>query len=546
MAGRPQGVQNKDTTELRESGISRAGSVTRGTGTPLEGQQMPLRMEEEEDEDEFEQVQRWMTADGDPGEGSNRIYPPARPQTPGVGPSAPGTRATTPGSGVSTQQNANNFGSGVGTQIAQNAAIAPPIPLVGPTGTGAAAATPANSCGPVERYNMLKDIMSWGLSPTSKKKAMEHIFSQGPGLGTGVPPATATNASAAPVAGPVAQPVAPSTALVVASNATPSSQTVAGPSNGSNLVEVPEEVQGITLSFTKDPGDLFDHKLRAHKSVVALLVNGHHLPLTLCTTSAMKRMTTDPSCIRYQKQWDSKGVRKELLDANTWPKETNMTREEWRDGWTNFLAILRKVADANIVDMFQEHYDYLCASEEMAGVFPAVLEFDIEIRQTFFGGAMKKFAIGSQKYEKRLSDFRFKYIGTSNNCTQSTPQHRHHPYERPARLTNKPSRGGPSTDGGPFRTGKPGASSELVCLSCGTGGHRANKCSKSTLPNKKPVHCVWYDGKLVEADSRKESCVIWNVFGTVPCNSAKCCGTTGHFCSWCGSTEHYALSKRCL
>ena len=99
-----------------------------------------------------------------------------------------------------------------------------------------------------------------------------------------------------------------------------------------------------------------DIKVTPHKSVVALLANGHHLPLTLCTTAALRLMGMDQSKVKYQKQYDNNGVRKELMDASTWPNEAHMSKEDWRNGYDNFLSILKGVAHPKIVEVFPAHY----------------------------------------------------------------------------------------------------------------------------------------------------------------------------------------------
>lgn len=344
------------------------------------------------------------------------------------------------------------------------------------------------------------------------------------------------------------EPRAPPPKITVNANANASSRTVLGISRD-------ERVVGI-----------YRRRIEPHPALAALLANGHHLPLTLCTTSALLEMQGDPARVKYSKLHDRMGVKKELLDVSTWKKEAEITIEEWRDGYKNFPVILDSIFAVEVIDLFKLHFDALCEKREMMSSFDVILRFDIEIRQNFFCGGRVAFEPGSYAYEKQFDETRCDVMRES--FSQPHPG-RYQPYQKPqGRGYNSANSSGGQTASGshnshgstgfhvspnyqgsnprPFQGGRPSNGAPMACLICCQGGHRATSCTRTTLASGKPIFSCWHDHKLLSIVSRKEACVIWNVGGRTPCTSTRCTGPSAHFCSFCGATDHHAHSKRCL
>jgi hypothetical protein len=147
---------------------------------------------------------------------------------------------------------------------------------------------------------------------------------------------------------------------------------------------------------------MFDSRIKPPEAVVALLRNGHHVPLTLCTNRALREVAQ--ANVKYVKVHNSRMERNTLLDVSQWPGEASMSVEDWRQGWRNFLVILEQAGSADTLRLWRDHFEALCAKDEIEDSFESILEFDIELRQAFFAGSRAGFSVGSVAYNQRFSE----------------------------------------------------------------------------------------------------------------------------------------------
>lgn len=365
--------------------------------------------------------------------------------------------------------------------------------------------------------------------------------------------------------------LSPGTMKVALSCLAASSTLVAPPTLGAPTKHAPDAAGDAPSRLIMDvlrEGNLFKQRVEAHPSLAALLTNGHHLPLTLCTTAALTEMQSDPTRVKYAKLHDRLGVKKELLDVSSWPAERGMSIEEWRDAHRNLAAILRSCGSKEVVDLFESHFNSLCERSEIisSNGFQAILRFDIEIRHSFFCGRREAFRPGSSPYEKRFDqvarEAMEERLSAPIQTQNQSHSNRYQPYQKNhnaytsgnvsqsgSSSTGKPEKGSGSQGRPPghFQGGRRPDGPAAACLICGRTGHRASICSKTTHSSGKAVFCTWRDNKLLEIASQKELCVIWNVGGRTPCGSYRCpIVDSPHACSYCGSADHHAHSNRCI
>ncbi|THH17690.1 hypothetical protein EUX98_g9078 [Antrodiella citrinella] len=100
---------------------------------------------------------------------------------------------------------------------------------------------------------------------------------------------------------------------------------------------------------TEKSGDLFSHKpIESLPQQVSLISHGFHLPLTACTSTAVKYMRDNPGEVKYKRLHNPKGVKLTLLDTSSFPVEIDMQPEEWRDAWRNFMQVLNDTCDSKL------------------------------------------------------------------------------------------------------------------------------------------------------------------------------------------------------
>ncbi|KAG7092810.1 hypothetical protein E1B28_009126 [Marasmius oreades] len=97
----------------------------------------------------------------------------------------------------------------------------------------------------------------------------------------------------------------------------------------------------------------------------------------------------------------------------------------------------------------------------------------------------------------------------------------------------------------PFRSGNGGGpSSDLHCIACSLRGHSAKTHSTS---DPSPLWASLRSKMLYHPTSNKPLCGRFNIFGTSKGDrDGKCSDCKAeHVCSFCGRSEHYALSWKC-
>ncbi|KAI0084223.1 hypothetical protein BDY19DRAFT_910052 [Irpex rosettiformis] len=155
--------------------------------------------------------------------------------------------------------------------------------------------------------------------------------------------------------------------------------------------------------FTIKDGDAFLlKKKKASEPILALLRACYHLLLTVCTNEALKEIHTNTKN-KYVKLHNLKSKKRSLIDIGQWGDEKSIDVEEWHEAWANYLEIMESLdKKGEIAALFREHYNHIRKKDEVKSTFEAVLEFDIEVYQTFFTRDRVRFVVGSANYEYRF------------------------------------------------------------------------------------------------------------------------------------------------
>ncbi|GJF00874.1 hypothetical protein PsYK624_171760 [Phanerochaete sordida] len=105
-----------------------------------------------------------------------------------------------------------------------------------------------------------------------------------------------------------------------------------------------------------------------------------HLPMTACINAAVKDLNEN-----------AQQYKPKLLEITSPPSELEMTTQEWREAWENYLAVIQGMPglEAKVVTMVKAHFEYLSKHKKLNSRLSAVLEFDSDIRHRFWIAAMR-------------------------------------------------------------------------------------------------------------------------------------------------------------
>ncbi|KAH9910819.1 hypothetical protein B0H21DRAFT_714426 [Amylocystis lapponica] len=128
----------------------------------------------------------------------------------------------------------------------------------------------------------------------------------------------------------------------------------------SSLANILSLKQPIFTQTSESTSGFFQQLNSPHPQLTYILANGFHLPLTLCTSQAIKSMNAKPETLKMQKMHDRNGAKREILDVSAWPNKELLQTEDWRDTWGNFKVILALVCDSIVCARFANHMQWLC------------------------------------------------------------------------------------------------------------------------------------------------------------------------------------------
>jgi hypothetical protein len=270
-----------------------------------------------------------------------------------------------------------------------------------------------------------------------------------------------------------------------------------------------------------------------------------HIPLTLLTTASLRKIHTDPSCVKMKKGLVMEDPKRSIMDTSSgFPAENTLLPGQFNEAYKNFLKLLAKVADKDIVQEFRDHREFLTERDDFNDNFDMVLAFDIEIRRKYFNThTLMDEAAYIQRWNEVRIDTKMARQDQANANTSSSSSNRYQPY--PPRKNDAPSSSSNATsDGKPFRRGKGenSSSDSLLCIICGRNGHKSNNCTHTQTTKGTSTICAWGDGKVSLKSNGSVVCISFNLGR---CPAPKHSTDVLHVCSVCGSKSHCAAAKSC-
>ncbi|KAG1728441.1 hypothetical protein EDB19DRAFT_2027980 [Suillus lakei] len=262
-----------------------------------------------------------------------------------------------------------------------------------------------------------------------------------------------------------------------------------------------------------------------------------HVPLTILTPSALRRIHQEPSCIKMTKGLVLDDPKQIVMDpaSSGFPPESSLPAEEFNEASANFIKLMRMIADPITVQRFVDHRAFCTDRDDFSANYRSILAFDIEIRRKFFNTLT--FPDRSTYIE------RWKEIKIDTRLDTNTSRFQPYPNKRPTE--NSTSGGLSASDGNakPFRKGKGAQNTDqLLCIICSRLGHRASGCTHTHTSKNNAVISAW-QGKLILKSSSAPICISFNIGR---CQAPKHSNDVVHMCSICGDVSHGAASKSCI
>ncbi|KAH7903817.1 hypothetical protein BJ138DRAFT_969821, partial [Hygrophoropsis aurantiaca] len=107
-----------------------------------------------------------------------------------------------------------------------------------------------------------------------------------------------------------------------------------------------------------------------------------HIPLSMQTTAATRRLIQDDASLKRVAYYTKEGQKVMIIDRSQFPDERKMTLAEWHEAYVRNLFFLSEWYDKEIVERWARHYRFCSKQDDMTDLFPAILLFDIEERMS--------------------------------------------------------------------------------------------------------------------------------------------------------------------
>jgi len=110
-----------------------------------------------------------------------------------------------------------------------------------------------------------------------------------------------------------------------------------------------------------------------------------HIPLMLLTLSSLRKIHEDPASVKMKKGLVTDDPKLFVMDTSSgFPPESSLPPHLFYEAASNFIRLLKLVADDATVQRFTDHRDFCLSRDKFGDNFDSILAFDIEIRRRFF------------------------------------------------------------------------------------------------------------------------------------------------------------------
>lgn len=278
---------------------------------------------------------------------------------------------------------------------------------------------------------------------------------------------------------------------------------------------------------------------------------GLYIPLTCFLNKSWRRMHTAGDSLTYSKHPDQLGGKSiTILNVNQFGVEDSLSLGQWTEAWKNYGTFLNNLMSKHALSHWLEHYRWIIGQSNFDKDFILYHAFDIKERQSYIHDPC---AFDSEAYHHRFQSVRLDIIssliaslitppsggmghGVFRSSSASGACNGFKPYDCPAQRADF-SR--------PFPSGTSSPTGLLSCLVCSRAGHCYNVCKFGKFADNTALFAKSSGSGLVSRQHNIPLCISYNVGGKRVCKGHPPSSNLEHRCSFCGDSNHFALSFSC-
>ncbi|KAF8125872.1 hypothetical protein EV363DRAFT_1453447 [Boletus edulis] len=321
--------------------------------------------------------------------------------------------------------------------------------------------------------------------------------------------------------------------------------TLLSPDSKAQAAQAFEAIKQADVVTVLSPSVLFSankehllYGLGIHSSISELAKVGQYLPLILFTDDIIKHLHRGGLTLKKVKTIIA-GITHHLLDL-----------------------LDPKVADPNIHERWNTHYDLLSKDEAIHSNFKAILMFDINWRASYatqpFTHGLVQWLLHLQVtlsylfialsyirlFQSTKSEIATERLAQLSSCEDRFSSSLHYePYNTACKNARRPCDAHDQSFRDHPSESKP--KSDPTCLICGRNGHHIAECQEETTMKGKQMFAKFADKQLIHRSNDSPIYIIFNLNITQkPCKQSH--GSTQHVCSLCRDSAHAALSRLCI
>lgn len=143
--------------------------------------------------------------------------------------------------------------------------------------------------------------------------------------------------------------------------------------NNTSAPILPSEILFSTSHELPALSSSIDFSYGIHSFIITLAKNKVHIPLTLFTSNATRRLHTEATSLKQNTVYNSSGVKCHILDLSQFPEELKIESVEWHEAWQHYMMFQDTYSDVEVTTRWREHYLLLSAHDDFHLNFPAIL-----------------------------------------------------------------------------------------------------------------------------------------------------------------------------
>lgn len=300
-----------------------------------------------------------------------------------------------------------------------------------------------------------------------------------------------------------------------------------------------------SASERPDDGTSAESGFGIHPSIVKLAANHIPISLVMFTTKSTNQLHRQYAGTRMLTTEGPDGRKIHIIDTSEFGDPLTLSPGTWHEAWQRRLDFIEKFYDLATLIRWRSHYMRLTREENFEDNFDAIRFFD---HQEYTSWSLDPRQFNESAYLARFDKVKLHIlrseVRSARDSSASCGPDRHpRSSSRYDPVGSKSSSSRSNFHDSPDSHDSSRPPSSPLCLCCKRVGHKFSGCAEKTSSTGGETYSHYTDKKLAVRSSSAPLCITFQLQN--PKRVCKVAHPEQHLCSFCGSPDHGACSRKC-